>query len=121
MALGKPAIPTPNQLEIRSIATAISNARQRIEALEAVSGSTSGAVVQLQNTGETSLNTLRSLLDALDARIAALEGTIVVSDGMDTQLAVRAFMPHVPITQPVSSGSTPDDASTILAGQVFGD
>ena len=32
MALGKPAIPTPNQLELRAIQSAIGNIRQRIEA-----------------------------------------------------------------------------------------
>lgn len=55
MALGRPAIPTPNRLDLRATQDSIAAARQRIEFLEAavnqlqlVPAGTSAALVQLQ-------------------------------------------------------------------------
>lgn len=64
MALGKPAIPTPNGIDLRAIQGAVMAVRQRIEALEA-------SIAAL-----ASLGALPSTLASLQAQITALSRTI---------------------------------------------
>lgn len=96
MAFGKPAIGTPNQLELRGIATAISNARQRIEQLE--STVTSNAAIASQSSNNAlQFAALRSSLATLSARVATLEAAI----GHDVLVlnastAVAAYLAVVP-------------------------
>jgi hypothetical protein len=138
MALGKPAIATPARLEIRAIGDAISNIRQRIEAIEAQTGTNFLSVTQLQNAGNVQISTLRQLLDQLEARVTVLETEIVAFEDVQPQLAVRVFMPHNPIPAPRDEGAgllaaraflphvpltqpiLPQDGATILANQIFG-
>jgi hypothetical protein len=117
VALGTPAIGTPNQLELRAVQTAVSNIRQRIEALETV---TTGTVTQANTTTNASaagIAQLRAMLAALSARVDALapSADVLTADDAQSMLAVRGFMPHVPLTQnrPV------DDAAGVLATRVF--
>ena len=71
--LGKPAIPTPNALDLRALQTAISNTRQRIEALEAQLGIASSMAQTTSSTTTTNLNSILTQLSVLAARIAVLE------------------------------------------------
>ena len=71
--LGKPAINTPNALDLRALQTAISNTRQRIEALEAQLGITSSMAQTTSSTTTTNLNSILTQLSMLAARIAVLE------------------------------------------------
>jgi hypothetical protein len=78
MALGKPAIPTPNRVDLRALQTAIANTRERIEALEGALTALQGSTVQLQNTTSASasaaqLASLQSQITALAARVTILE------------------------------------------------
>jgi len=68
----KPAIPTPNAIELRAVQTAISNARQRIEAIEASLGTVS-ATVQAASGSSVSLNALRAEVATLEGQISALQ------------------------------------------------
>jgi predicted RecA/RadA family phage recombinase len=81
MAFGKPSITTPNAMELRSIAAAVSNARQRIEAIErsltivesTAGQSTSGATAQLA--------ALRGQIVLLAERLTVLESAASVDTG----------------------------------------
>ena len=79
MALtGKPSIPTPNRLEARAVQLAISNARQRIEQIEAAINTLQGQTTTLQNTSSNAasaaeLASLQSQITALSARVTVLE------------------------------------------------
>jgi len=75
MAFGKPAIGTPNQLELRSIASAISNTRQRIEQLEQ-SVSTNAAIAAQSSNTTALITALRATLGTLSARVPALENIV---------------------------------------------
>ena len=74
MALGKPSITTPNRVDLRAIQDAISNARQRIEAIEAEIQKTAQAATTVGQSSSTVLNTLRSQVAALTIRVTTLEG-----------------------------------------------
>lgn len=71
MALGRPAIPTPNRLDLRAAQDAISSARQRIEAIEAV-------VAQLQVAPNATASTI-ALLQAQVARLLTAAGSGTIS------------------------------------------
>lgn len=71
MALGKPAIPPINALELRVVQTAVSNARQRIEAIETSLG-TVNATVQAASGSNVSLTALRAQVALLATEIGAL-------------------------------------------------
>lgn len=108
MAFGKPAIGTPNQLELRSIASAISNTRQRIEQLEQ-SVSTNAAIAAQSSNTTALITALRATLGTLSARVTALENIV----GGDTvQLTattnIAAYTPVVPAS---ASACKPADAN----------
>lgn len=73
---GKPSITTPNALDLRAIAGAISNIRQRIEQIEAaaeVTVSTSSATNGTTNSTSAQISNLRTQVTDLAKRVAALE------------------------------------------------
>lgn len=108
MAFGKPAIGTPNQLELRSIASAISNTRQRIEQLEQSVNTNAAIAAQASNTTAL-LTALRATLGTLSARVTALE-TIVGSDTI--QLTAATSIPaYTPIVPASASACKPADAN----------
>lgn len=72
MALGKPAITDPRPPAARDVAQAVSNIRQRIEALEAVVTTLQSTPVDTSSL-QAQIRTLRIDLAALTARVAALE------------------------------------------------
>lgn len=78
--LGFPAISTPNALDLRSVQTAISNARQRIEKLEALIATLQSST----NTGGTptsvSLSALKAQLAALTKRVVTIENWFLGDD-----------------------------------------
>lgn len=82
MALGKPNIDTPRALELRVIAQAIGNIRQRIEAIE---GQTSTTAAQ---AGETTLRAGQQniSISALRAQIVALAAQVSALAATDTEL-----------------------------------
>lgn len=141
MALGLPAINTPNQLELRAIQTAIGNARQRIEALERTTNTNASSAAAATSAAGSQTNGLRVLLAQLEARVTVLEGEIMPIDASDLQLAVRTFQPHTPAAPParvdahedqiatrvfmphvpLKADPLPQETATILAGQIFGD
>ncbi len=71
MALGSPAINTPNALDLRALQTAISNTRQRIEQLEKQLGTVSSTAASATST--VSLSAILSKLAALQTEIDNLE------------------------------------------------
>lgn len=82
MALGKPAISTPNRLDLRAVQDAIGNTRQRIEAIEAQIAATVAASGTSSTTSSTVLNTLRAQLAALTIRVTNLEQMFVDLTGV---------------------------------------
>ena len=136
---GKPAI--PDVKGDRPLSVAISNIRQRIEAIEGALGSVESTVNQSSSTGSTQFNVLRQQIAALQLALTALEAAVadLAADGSQTllavrsftprnpnppapppeeqtnQIAVRAFMPHVSLTQ----ARDVSDAGAQLATQAF--
>jgi hypothetical protein len=108
MALGRPAIPTPNQLLLRPVQEAVSSARQRIEAIEAlVSTLQSGAAAS------TSAVTLASL----QAQISQLRGTVtsllgVVAGNVVTLRADAAIVAYDVVYPTSDGGVSPMDPSS---------
>jgi hypothetical protein len=84
MALGRPAITTPNRLDLRAVQDAIGNTRQRIEAIEAQIANATSSASTSSSTSSTVLSTLRAQLAALTIRVTALEGYFadLTSDGI---------------------------------------
>lgn len=92
MAFGRPSIAAPNRLDLRAIQTAISNTRERIEALEAALAAAQGSVVQLQSASTATVSaatiaSLQSQINALNVRVTALEA-ITLADLIDDQTAM---------------------------------
>lgn len=78
MPLGKPSIATPRALELRVIAQAIENIRQRIEAIETQTTTTAaqaGETTLRAGQQNISITALRTQLVALVARVDALAAT----------------------------------------------
>ncbi len=122
---GKPSISDIKSNDVRPLSVAISNIRQRIEAIEGALGSVESTVNQSSTTGSTQFNVLRQQIAALQLALNALEAAVaeLAADGSQTllamrsftprnpnppapppeeqtnQIATRAFMPHVPLTQ----------------------
>jgi hypothetical protein len=71
--LGTPSISDVRPQDWRAVATAVSNIRQRIQALESSLGLTSSMAQSTSSTTTTNLNTLLTQLAALTARVTALE------------------------------------------------
>lgn len=119
MALGSPSITTPNALDLRAIQAAISNARQRIEGIEASITQASGTVSAAGNASATNINTLRNQLAALQTEVDALEaaiGSITTVDDASLVLAQRTFISR----EAAGSASTPvNDAGLVLAQRTF--
>jgi hypothetical protein len=130
MALGKPAIPPVNALELRVVQTAVSNARQRIEAIEASLGTVS-ATVQAASGTSVSLNALRAQVALLATEIGALlallsnpANGIVVKSG--SALITRTLVEGANITitnadgtggDPVISAITPSADGVLYDGE----
>lgn len=108
MAFGKPAIGTPNQLELRSIASAISNARQRIEQLEQ-SVSTNAAIAAQSGNTTAILAALRATLGTLSARVTLLESAIN-SDTIQLT-AASAIAAYTPVVAAGASACKSADAN----------
>jgi len=115
MAFGKPAITTPNRLEMRPVQEAVRNTRQRIEALEA-------AVTVLQNTGSAAN---AQAIAVLQAQVAALRDG---GSGTGSVTSVGATVPDFmnvsgsPITSSGTLAFSFIDQPTgyVLAGPVSG-
>lgn len=112
MALGKPAIPPINALELRVVQTAVSNARQRIEAIEASLGMVNATVQAVSGTG-VSLNALRAQVALLATEIGALlallsspTNGIVVKSG--ASLIARTLVAGANITITNADGTAGD-------------
>lgn len=115
--LGKPSISDVKNLDIRSITVAISNIRQRIEAVETELGTTTSTAQQAASTSNTQFNTLRQQLALLQQALATL--TIVVNgiavDSEDSQIAARVFAARNPYLQ----APAPEDGVNQIANQAF--
>ena len=72
-ATGKPAISDIRNLDLRAVAGAVSNIRQRIEALEGALGVTTSTAQTAAGAANTQLNTILNELSAIDARVTILE------------------------------------------------
>ncbi len=90
---GKPSISDLKSNDVRPLSVAISNIRQRIEAIEGSLGSVESTVNQSSTTGSTQFNVLRQQIAALQVALAALEAAVaeLAADGSQTLLAVRSF------------------------------
>lgn len=96
--LGKPSITTPNALDLRVLQTAVSNIRQRIEAIE---GSLGVTVAATTSTSSVSLANILSKLALLQSEI----------DAIDTNLTSQIE------GLPVSSGAAPaGDVPMVISG-----
>jgi hypothetical protein len=71
--LGTPSISDPRANDLRAFQTAVSNIRQRIEAIETQAAQNTGAATSSTNISSLVLNTLRAQLAALQANLSALE------------------------------------------------
>ncbi len=99
--LGKPSITTPNALDLRALQTAVSNIRQRIEALEGALGAATSTV---QSAAQISLSNILSRLAVLQNEIDAID----ISGG-DLTAMIMAL--------PASTGASPvGDVPMVIAG-----
>jgi len=107
MALGSPSITTPNALDLRVLQTAIQNIRQRIEAAEAVIGTTSSTVRAQANSQNSSgsFGALLAQLTTLALRVSALENT--------NSTDIESFLAGETIT--LGQGVVPIDALSVGA------
>jgi hypothetical protein len=118
MALGKPAIATPTRLEQRPVADAVSNIRQRIEAIEAALNTTTAIAGTTVNTTGTQIAALQQQLTALTAIVNSISntgGSATAADDANLTIAQAALHRHAPAPPP-----PPADALNILATQIFG-
>jgi len=99
---GKPSISDIRNNDVRSLSSAISNIRQRIEAIEGSLGVVESTVNQSSTTGSTQFNVLRQQIIALQAALTALEDVVasIAPDGDQMQIAMRIFQPHAPAAPP---------------------
>lgn len=97
MALGKPSITTPNKLDQRSIAMAVENIRQRIEALESQLTTTTNVAGSIAGVANTQLNVIRQQIAALQAAVASLGGLVGQTAGIEVwtgaETITRAVVP----------------------------
>ena len=115
MALGKPAIGTPNQLDLRPIAAAVSNIRQRIEAIEASLNTTTAVAGTTANGTNSQISALQQALASLTVQVNALAAaTVSAVDSANLTLAQRVFHPAAP-SMPLAV----DDASLTIAQQAL--
>ena len=103
MALGRPSITTPPQLELRGLQAAVGNTRQRIEAIEAELTRVAGQVGQTAYTGGVGGSTgstiaivaLQTTVAGLTSRLRVAEAEVAdiqVSDGVqDGQISALQY------------------------------
>ena len=72
---GKPSISDIRNLDVRSISMAVSNIRQRIEAIEGALGVTTDTAQEAATTSGLQLKELLNEISALDSRVTILEKT----------------------------------------------
>ncbi len=111
--LGKPSI--SNSRDPRGMTEAISNIRQRIEAIEGLLGTVNATVGQASTAGSTQFNTLRQLIAQLTALVDQLAAEIVAADDAQLQIAVRSFQPHNPSTP----GTNAEETTNQIAVRAF--
>jgi hypothetical protein len=125
MALGSPAITTPNALALRPVQAAIQAARARIEALEqAITAITAaGGSSSTSTTSAAQLNLLRSQLNALTARVTAIENQFnnqvpgfVAWSGSAQVLRTLVAGTGVEITNPTGAAGNPVFSVTAAGG-----
>lgn len=117
MALGKPSISDVRTLDVRALATTISNIRQRFEALEGALN-TASATSSAQGTANfTQFGILRQLIAQLQTQIDAL-GSLGAVDDANLVLAQRSFNP-VPPPAATAPAVVVDDASLVLSQRTF--
>ncbi len=83
MATGKPSISDVRSLDVRTVATAISNIRQRIEALEGALTLASSTGSATATSNNTQLAIIRQQIAALQAAIAGLGGLVGQTPGIE--------------------------------------
>ena len=116
MALGSPAISDIRTLDVRSVQAAVSNARQRIEALERAI-----VLVQSSSGGSSSssgvLTALRAQVTVMAATVAVLDavlsgtGLVAVSGGVLFARVLQAGS-NITITYPDGAAGNPVIAAT---------
>jgi hypothetical protein len=115
MALGKPAIAAPTRLELRPIADAVSNVRQRIEALEALLNTTSATASTTVFNASSQIAALQQAVSVLTAQIAAIGTSSNAVNDASLTIAQQAMQRRAPPSPPPAA-----DSLGILATQVFG-
>lgn len=108
--LGFPAITNPR--DARATADAVSNIRQRIEAIESMLTTVSSTVTQSSSAGDVQFNTLRLLISQLTALVTQLESELLAADDAQIQLATRTFQPHTPVVPPQPVDAHEDQIAT---------
>lgn len=83
MALGQPSITTPNSSNLRVLQTAISNIRQRLEAIEGALTVATNVIDSAASTNNTQLNVIRQQIAILQAEVASLGGLVGQGPGIE--------------------------------------
>lgn len=118
MPLGKPSIATPRALELRVIAQAVENIRQRIEAIEAQTTNTAaqaGETTLRAGQQNISITALRTQLVALVARVDALAATDTELETFRAGSAIAVNTAVYPSGDGVVSQVDPSDPLKIYA------
>lgn len=118
MALGKPNIDTPRALELRVIAQAIGNIRQRIEAIEGQTATTAaqaGETTLRAGQQNISISALRAQIVALTARVDALATTDTELETFRAGSAITIGTAVYPSDDGVVSQVDPSDPLKIYA------
>lgn len=118
MPLGKPSIATPRALELRVIAQAVENIRQRIEAIEAQTTNTAaqaGETTLRAGQQNISITALRTQLVALVARVDALAATDTELETFRAGSAIAVNTAVYPSGDGVVSQVDPSDPLKVYA------
>jgi Uncharacterized conserved protein (DUF2190) len=115
MALGSPSISQPKQDDNRSLQTAVSNIRQRIEALEALLTSTSATATATANSTTTNLNSILNTLSLLQSEITALQNAQTTDvESFIAGEAILAGQCVVPINTTTVGVADPSDTTRMF-------
>lgn len=115
MATGKPSISDIRGLDVRAIATAVANIRQRIEGVEASLGVTASIAQTTANAGGLQAASILAQITALSNRVLALENATQVDIG--NYVAGETISPGegvIPLSSSTIGGADPSDPTRMF-------
>lgn len=109
--VGKPDIPVPRDLSLRSLQLTVASIRERLSGIDAAIRAGAKGGDSVVTAGAGSLVALASSVRSLAARVAALEGALGVGDVLSMTAAepIAQFAPVVPLSATDCGEADPND------------